>query len=178
MKVLHKLKALFVKNKQPVALDLVAAEIKNGRAYLHPKENREITYMVRSDDIEIYLNRERGLSEDDIITIPRTKVQINTQKAKPKSNSPKKPSENTNPVSSDSFERFKKKTFSVTMYQHEYDALISTIKEYGYRRADFILASANTATKGTMEREHKKLIKVHKEMRKEEKTAKINQKNS
>lgn len=52
---------------------------------------------------------------------------------------------------------------------------MSTIKEYGYRRADFILASANTATKGTMEREHKKLVKAHKEIRQEEKTLKAKQ---
>ena len=59
----HKLKALFFKSKQQISLDLIAAEIKCGRAYLHPRGNRETTYLIRSDDIEIILNRDKELSD-------------------------------------------------------------------------------------------------------------------
>ena len=46
---------------------------------------------------------------------------------------------------------------------------MASMKEYGYRRADFLLACVNTATKGTMEREHRKIVKMHTVLRKEEK---------
>lgn len=173
MKVLHKLKALFVKNAQPVVLDLCAAEIKGGRAYLHPKGNHQITYLVRSDDIEICLNGNKELSDDDILVIKKQEDPSIAKKDRPSSNKQVSGNNENNSESyEDVYDRFKKKTFSVSLYQYEYDTLMSTIKEYGYRRADFILASANTATRGTMEREHKKLVKVHKELRKEEKQRK------
>lgn len=64
----------------------------------------------------------------------------------------------------------------MSLYQHEYDALMNTIKEYGYKRAEFIIASANTATRGTMDRERKKIVRVHQEIRKEEKSVRATQK--
>ena len=170
MKIIRKLKALFYKNSQPIALVLAAAEIREGRAYLHPKSNRQITYRVRSDDIEIYLNRDRELSDEDIVVIDKNVVPPPHKKEKtapPKQHSQRASS--TSQSSADSYDRFKKRIFSVSLYQHEYDALMETIKEYGYKRAEFIMASANTATKGSMERERKKIVRVHKEMQKEKK---------
>lgn len=172
MKIIRKLKALFYKNSQPVALDLAAAEIREGRAYLHPKGNRQVTYRVRSDDIEIYLNRDKEFSDEDIIVINKNVVPPLHKKEK--TTTPKQPSQKhstTFQSSADPFDPFKKRTFSVSLYQHEYDALMETIKEYGYKRAEFIMASANTATKGSMERERKRIARVHKEMQKEKKNA-------
>lgn len=57
MKIIKKLKALFFKDDQPISLDLAAAEIKEGRAYLHPKSEQYLTYLVRSDDIEVRLSK-------------------------------------------------------------------------------------------------------------------------
>ena len=175
MKIIHKLKAIFVKAQQPIILDLSAAEIKEGRAYLHPKGNRKTTYLVRSDDIEIHLSRNEELSDDDIRVLKRKEDAVTDKEGKQKA----KKNENRNSDSSNSeeiYDRFKKRTFSVTLYQHEYDALMNTIKEYGYKRAEFILASANTATRGTMDRERKKIIRGHKEIRKEEKSVRAAQK--
>lgn len=42
------------------------------------------------------------------------------------------------------------------------------MKEYGYKRADFVLACVNSATKGTMEKAHKKIVKSHNAIRKEQ----------
>jgi hypothetical protein len=42
------------------------------------------------------------------------------------------------------------------------DMLMESIKEYGYKRADFVLACVNTASKGSMEKAHKKIVKSHK----------------
>lgn len=170
MKIINRLKAIFNMGQQPIVLDLAAAEIKAGRAYLHPKGDRKTTYQVRSDDIEIYLSRNKELSDEDIRILKRKEDKATDIKDKQKDK--KEGSNNSRLTNSDEmYDRFKKKTFSVTLYQQEYDALMSTIREYGYKRAEFIMASANTATRGTMDRERKKIVRVHKEMRIEEKSA-------
>jgi hypothetical protein len=52
----------------------------------------------------------------------------------------------------------------MSVYPEEYEMLMSSIKEYGYKRADFVLACVNTASKGSMEKAHKKIVKTHKAM--------------
>ena len=174
MNVLKRIRAFFTKENKQVLLELSAAEIKNGKAFLHPKGERDITYIVRSDDVVIHLSDGKSLSDTDVMVVNKSKKKSdNTTGTHNKTPATHLGNSETPPSD---FDRFKKRTFSVSLYQHEYDALVNTIKEYGYRRADFILASANTATKGTMEREHKKLIREHKEIRQEEKSTKINQK--
>ncbi len=72
----------------------------------------------------------------------------------------------TTRISEGEFDRFKKKQFVVSLYQEEYDTIMSGIKAYGYKRADFVMACVNSASKGTMERAHKKIIKNHNEIKK------------
>lgn len=175
MKIIHKLKAIFVKAQQPIVLDLAAAEIKEGRAYLHPKGDRKAIYLVKSDDIEIHLSKNKELSDEDIRALKRKEDAVTDKKEKPKAKKNEK--SNSDLSNSDEiYDRFKKRTFSVSLYQHEYDMLMNTIKEYGYKRAEFIIASANTATRGTMDRERKKIVRVHQEIRKEEKSVRATQK--
>lgn len=179
MKIIKKLKALFFKDDQPISLDLVAAEIKEGRAFLHPKDDRDTTYLVKSDDIEIRLSKGKSLADNDIMVIRKRKEKGrnepkgNTKKTKPQITSEKKP-DNSGSIVYD-LSRFKKKTFSVSLYPEEYDSLMETIQKYGYKRSEFILASAHTATQGTMARAQKKVVMVRKELRKEEKEIKANQ---
>ena len=52
---------------------------------------------------------------------------------------------------------------------------MDTINKYGYKRSEFILASAHTATQGTMARAQKKVVIARKELRKEEKELKAKQ---
>ena len=73
MKIIKKLKALFFKDDQPITLDLAAAEIKEGKAFLHPKEDRDTTYLVKSDDIEIRLGKGKSLTDNDILVIKKRK---------------------------------------------------------------------------------------------------------
>ena len=167
----HKLKALFFKSKQQISLDLIAAEIKCGRAYLHPRGNRETTYLIRSDDIEIILNRDKELSDNDIVVVKKKEKTAQKEQDTTK----ERRSSDSNRKTATGWEQYEKRKFTVTLYAHEYDALMNTIKEYGYKRAEFIIASANTATRGTMDRERKKIVLQHKQMRKEERTAKEQQ---
>ena len=184
MKIIKKLKALFLKDDRPVSLDLAAAEIKEGRAYLHPKENPTITYRVKSDDIEVRLSKGKSLTDQDIVLIVKRKEptkdslkqkeseskQKTDRKAHSKSGAPSEPDYDMN--------RFKKRTFSVSLYPEEYDVLMEMIQKYGYKRAEFILASAQTATQGTMAKAQKKVLMARKEIRKEERELKVKAKQS
>ncbi len=42
--------------------------------------------------------------------------------------------------------------------------LVESVKAYGYKRADFVLACVNTASKGSMEKAHKKIVNTHRAM--------------
>ena len=170
MKFMNRIKAFFRKNDTPIELDLRAAEIKEGRAFLHTKGEEPVTYLVRASDIEIRLNKDASLSELDILTIksntPAAKQKTLEQKGSEKKD---KKGHNTNNSPSNNGviyadDRFRKRTFSMTVYQEEYDMLMESIKEYGYKRADFVLACVNTASKGSMEKAHKKIVKSHKAM--------------
>lgn len=170
MKFINRIKAFFRKNNEPVELDLHAAEIKEGKAFLHTKGDEPVTYLVRASDIEIRLNKDASLSELDILTIKR-KVPAEKQKTLAQKDTEKKDKKSQNTTDSPykngviyADDRFRKRTFSMTVYQEEYDMLMESIKEYGYKRADFVLACVNTASKGSMEKAHKKIIKNHKAM--------------
>jgi len=176
MKLRNVLKAFFFHKEEPVELDLTAAEIREGKAYLHPKDEQGVTYLVRSDNIEISLSKGFSLSPEHIVKIePKDKRKKTDEEAK-KNPLQKKDSTRTDgnktsstPVADDEFDKYKKRKFVVSLYPDEYDSVMASMKEYGYKRADFVLACVNSATKGTMEREHKKIVKVHNALRKEEK---------
>lgn len=184
MKIIKKLKAIFFNDEQPISLDLVAAEIKEGRAYLHPKAEQHLTYLVRSDDIEIRLSKGKILTDNDVMILGKRKRNEGpTDKAKePKTQQDtEKKSLKTSTASGNSnydLSRFKKKTFSVSLYPEEYDRLMEMIQKYGYKRSEFILASAQTATQGTMAKAQKKVVMVRKEIRKEEIELKLKQKSN
>lgn len=177
MKIIKKLKAIFFKDEQPVSLDLAAAEIREGRAYLHPKEDHAVTYLVKSDDIEVRLSKGKSLTDKDILVLGKRKKnekdsakQENTSKQNQEKKTAKVPGAPGN-IGYD-LSRFKKKTFSVSLYPEEYDRLMEVIQKYGYKRSEFVLASAQTATEGTMARAQKKVVMVRKGIRKEEKELK------
>jgi len=186
MKIIKKLKALFFKDDQPITMDLAAAEIKEGKAFLHPKDDPNIIYRVKSDDIEVRLSKGKSLTDNDIIVIQKRKEKT-PEKAVPKDKErTKKPEEQRTPHKQDGdqgnivydLSRFKKKTFSVSLYPEEYDSLMEMIDKYGYKRSEFILASAHTATQGTMARAQKRVVMVRKGLRMEEKEIRAKQKHN
>ena len=173
MKIINKIKAFFFHQEEPVELDLIAAEIKEGKAFLHPRGEENVTYLIRSDDIAITLSKGRSLNPKDILkTKPKSKEPEKDAKQPstkdPKSDRTSIPPLETTQAATDEFDRFKKKKFVVSLYPDEYDSIMSSMKEYGYKRADFVLACVNSAAKGTMEKAHKKIIKSHNEIRKEQ----------
>ena len=191
MKIINKLKAFFIHQEEPVELDLIAAEIKEGKAFLHPRGEENVTYLVCADEIEITLSKVRSLIRKDFFkmgpkeeNIPKDLKQLEKQDAKqlpvqaPKNSKPTKSPMETTQTSADEFDRFKKRKFVVSLYPEEYDAIMSSMKEYGYKRADFVLACVNSATKGTMEKAHKKIVRSHDDIRKEQQAYYANQSNA
>ena len=183
MKIINKIKAFFTHRNEPVELDLIAAEIKEGKAFLHPRGEEGVTYLIRSDDIEITLSKGRSLTPKDILkTGPKEKSAKNSQQAEKEKNKQPleqttklnhsgKPALETTQTTENEFDRFKKRKFVVSLYPEEYDRIMTSMKEYGYKRADFVMACVNTASKGTMEKAHKKILKEHGERLKEQKEA-------
>ena len=176
MKLIKKIKAFFIRQNEPMELDLVAAEIKEGKAYLHPRGEQNVTYLVRSDEIEITLSKGRTLGSKDIVTIDETTSKSEQERGKERNRKKERDRERdqretavNNNLHND-LERFKKRKFVVSLYPEEYETLMSSMKEYGYKRADFVMACVNTATKGTMEKAHKKIVKSHDELKKEQKS--------
>ena len=88
MKLIKKLKALFTKDETPISLDLAAAEIKESRAFLHPKDDQNLTYLVKSDDIEIRLGNGKHLTDTDIMVIRKRKKEASAP-TKKKETAPK-----------------------------------------------------------------------------------------
>ena len=181
MNIIKKIKAFFVHQDETVELDLVAAEIKEGKAFLHLRGEENITYLVKSDDIDIILNKGRSLEPKDILKVERkhkegkneTKEVDGNTKKQSDDKTPKTEKSNVVqrivPTASNEFDRFKKKKFVVSLYPSEYETVMTSMKEYGYKRADFVMACVNSATKGSMEKAHKKIVKTHKELVKEQK---------
>lgn len=177
MKIINKIKAFFCKDNEPVEMDIIAAEIKEGKAFLHPKGDPKATYLIRSDDIRISLSEGRSIREYDILSVtPKAKkadsdkeqenkiAQKETHKDEPQSSKNHSSDESRTENYIPGFERYKKRTFSVSLYREEYDSLIDSMKEYGYKRADFLLACVQTARKPSIEKAHKQIVKTHKQM--------------
>lgn len=176
MKLKKNLKAVFFHKEEPVELNLTAAEIREGKAYLHPKSEAGVTYLVCSDNIEISLSKGFSLLPEHIVKIePKGKLKKAAEESITKTSRKKDSSDTIQrktgslAIENDEFVKYKKRKFVVSLYPDEYNSVMASMKEYGYKRADFVLACVNTATKGTMEREHKKIVKAHTVLRKEEK---------
>lgn len=93
MKIINKIKAFFFHQDEPVELDLIAAEIKEGKAYLHPRGEDNVTYLVRSDDIEITLCKGRSISPKDIFKVGPKQRNLEKEYPKEAQKEPKKPAE-------------------------------------------------------------------------------------
>ena len=161
MKILKKIKAFFTKNNEAVELNLTAAEIREGRAFLHVKGD-SATYMVKSNDIRIFLNSEQTLSEEDVFKIENRDRHVSSKQENQDMGDRKIVThEGREPVETDPF---KKRIISFSLYPQEYENLMLSMQEYGYKKTEYFLACVETATRGTMERAHKRIVKNHQQI--------------
>lgn len=162
MKLLNKIKALFKLNGKEEEVKLISAEIKPGKAYLHTDE--DTTLIINSDNISILLDGDYELVSD-FSKSKNANTEISPVETKSKE---KKIISKENGITSQSSTRqnkqkvenriyyLQKKTFSLTLYEDEYNYLSEIIKESGHNRSEFIMASINSAKKKSFEQELKK----------------------
>ena len=86
MGLINKIIAFFSIKGENVGMKVKAAEIREGKAFLHPLDNEKVTYVVPSKDISIILNDD--LKEKDIKIIEHTKKDTDYSKIIDKSNVP------------------------------------------------------------------------------------------
>ena len=173
MKIINKIKAFFTRDDEPMEMDIVAAEIREGKAYLHPKEDPKKTYFIRADDIKILLNEGRSILSQNIFALTRKPKEEKDKKEKAQDSAKKE--QNKTGKTSRSFqvvglERYQKHTVRFSMYPEEYALFTELMKETGYKQTEFILACIQAAKKPGIEKAHKRIVKVHKQLRKEQKT--------
>ena len=174
MKLINKIKAFFTKDDESVEMDIVAAEIREGKAYLHPKEDPKKTYFIRADDIRILLNEGRSILSQNIFALTKKPKDEKEKKVKVQ-DSVKKEQSKTDKTSNGlrviGLERFQKHTVRFSLYPEEYALLTELVKETGYKQTEVILACIQAAKKPSIEKAHKQIVKVHKRLRQEQKTA-------
>ena len=175
MKLIKKIKAFFRKDDEPVEMDIVAAEIREGKAFLHPKENPKKTYFVRARDIKIILDEGQNVLSSSTLTVLETPNNPQSKKDKGREiraamKAHEKTNASTNNHQIDGFERFQKRTVQFSLYPEEYALLTELIKETGYKQTEFIWACIQAAKRPGIEKAHNQIIKVHKRLRLERKT--------
>ena len=129
MKLINQIKAFFKRNDEPMELDLVAAEIREGRAFLHTKGEESVTYMVRANDIEIRLNKDANIQETDILAMERRDpvAEKKLKQAIKKAEAPKKEEGQKRQAAADTeshsetinLDQFRKRKFSISVYPEE-----------------------------------------------------------
>ena len=182
MKIISKIMALFRYRNEDAELEVTAAEIKQGKVFLHPVDDEDHVICMKTTLVDIIINPHENISEDDIQILD---VKETTEKSSTKEQTPDKKKEEPKtaerkPRSSRSRSRSerqpyevpplsyympKMKTVSFTMYEDEYDKLINGIKENGYRKTEFLLACVSAAKKNSMEATYKKYTAEHKARR-------------
>lgn len=182
MKILSKIKAFFKYRNQDAELTVSAAEVRNGRVFLHPEDDPTRIFCIKSSAVDILISPQENIREEDLEIIevkqPERVVQEVTPGAAPfpPNNEPEKqPKPETHkliPATGQNFRRRplsfympKMKTVSFKLYPEEYDMLMSSMRENGYKKTEFLLACVSSAKKNSMEATYHKYAAAHKERR-------------
>lgn len=171
MKLFQKIRAFFTIKGTQHEMQLKAAEVKGKGIFLHPADDKEHIFFIKSKDVDIFINPEDELTEEDISiidakTLEREKATLaeESQKGEKTNNSKQK----RTVLGS----MFSKKRFSVMLYADEYDMLMEQIKKHGYKRAEYFMACVTSAKKQSFDSLYKKYTTDHKDRQKSEKEKK------
>lgn len=177
MKLLSKIKAFFQYRGQQAELDASAAEIKNGRVYLHPKDNPSKVYCIRSNTVDILISPRENICEEDLeileIKKPESAASSGETQIDPtpapstaeaeQSSTQSKASIRPRPLNA-FYQPMKRITF--TMYPEEYDMFMSSMQKDGFKKkTEFFLACVSSAKKNSMQANYQKYAAEHKARR-------------
>lgn len=174
---ISKIKAIFNVGGKGFVLDLKSAEIKQNKAFLHPIDNDNITYMVRAEHVDVLLNNGEEIPEEDFVVIEKgsedsTDVEDDTaseQNDKEKFKFPEiapKSKIQGSPMSS----LGRKTTIRFTVYEDEGRKINEMIRGSGMRRADYLMACLqNSQKKSNIKSFNAECMRVKKERESREK---------
>ena len=140
MKIFSRIKAFFQFRGECAEVEVSAAEVKKGKVYLHPVDDPDHTYCIKSDDVSILISPNTDITEDDVEIIERPKKAEEEDKQK-KEGEKEKQKKDTSQRERNESDPFKMRKMTISLYPDEYDALMENIKSNGYRKTEFLLAS-------------------------------------
>lgn len=169
MSILNKIKAIFSFGGKKEEMEVTAAEVNQEGVILHPVEDPEHVFFVKSQSVNIVINPEGELTEDDIEIHDKETLKKQFQEhlgiTDEMLDSEEKELPIIRPIPLSRFMPSKKR-FVVTLYQDEYDNLMKTITENGYKKTEYFLACMTSAKKTSMSAEYKRYADEHKIRRK------------
>lgn len=172
-KVIRKIRAFFRIKGEEKIMNVESAEIKAGIVFLHPENDKEHTFCVKADNIDICINPLNELSEEDIWVIDNeTKRKdksknLDGTKETRKRNPSNREEPKLHPNGVADWPQYKKKQISFYLYEDEYDLLFRHLEENGYKKAEFFYACIQAAKKNSMEAVYKQIEEEHKQRRRE-----------
>lgn len=161
MNILKRITAFFTIKGKKEKMELEAAEVNRDGIILHPTSDPEHSFFVKTDEVEIHINPLSELSDDDILVIDNDKKKDKKEVEKKKNENPASP--DLHYVRPKALSHFmpSKKRFSVMLYPDEYDMLMKTIKENGYKKVEYFLACMTSAKKQSLSSEYKHYTMNH-----------------
>ena len=161
MKIINRIKAFFNFKGESQEMKLSGAEVRSKGVFLHPIDDPEHIFFVKSNSVDIFINNNEEISEEDVTILDKETVKkINMDRDKKAEDITGYETPILRPLS---YTRYmpSKKRFSIMLYQDEYDTLMKNITEHGYKKAEYFLACMNSAKKQSFESTYKKYHEDH-----------------
>ena len=165
--ILSKIRAFFTFKGEAQEMVLSAAEVKKDKIFLHPADDPQHTYLVKTKTVDIFINPEEELSESDIeifdTNIPRHKTNKKTPESDPTGE--EEPEIRYRDTSHYIPQR---RRLTLLLYPEEYDMVMSNIQTNGYKKTEYFLACVKSANKRSVQTAYNFYTKFHKEKRQED----------
>jgi len=173
MKLFSRIKAFFRYKGKDAEVEVSSAEIRQGKVYLHPVDDKEHVVCIKTAAVDILINANEDIRERDVEILDAKKHDVQRQQERLAHENAAKSSRqgSSRNKSTLDYERPQMKKVSFTLYPDEYETLMDSINTNGYRKTEFLLACVSAAKKNSMEATYKKYINDHKARRTAEREA-------
>lgn len=79
MKIMTKIKAFFRWRNENAELEVSAAEVRQGKVFLHPADDEEHVYCMKADMVDIIINPHKEIREEDVQILKRKKAAVESE---------------------------------------------------------------------------------------------------
>ena len=141
MNVIKKLTAIFNFKGRRETVELDTAEITREGVILHTLDDPEHSFYVKTENVAIHINPLSEVTEDDILVLDNKKKK-DEKEPRDKKNEKEPEYPDLRYIRPRALTQFmpSKKRFSVMLYEDEYDMLMKTIQDNGYKKVEYFLA--------------------------------------